>query len=115
MFVPVAVLGAAVWIGFLAFTNVRERTMEIGILRALGLKSRQVLVLFLSRALAIGFAGAILGFAGGVLATWPAVPAAQLPWLPVVLLASPLLAALASWLPALMATQQDPADILNKE
>ena len=115
VFVPVAVLGAAVWIGFLAFANVRERTVEIGILRALGLRSQQVLILFLSRALAIGFAGALLGFAVGILVSWPALPSAQLPWLPVVLLASPLLAALASWLPALMAAQQDPADILNKE
>lgn len=115
VFVPVAVLGAAVWIGFLAFTNVRDRTVEIGILRALGLRSRHVLLLFLSRALAIGFVGAVLGFAGGVLVTWPALPAYQLPWLPVVLLASPVLAALASWLPALMAAQQDPAGILNKE
>jgi ABC-type lipoprotein release transport system permease subunit len=113
--VPVALLGAAVWIGFLAFSNVRERAVEIGILRALGLRSRHVLILFLSRALAIGFVGAALGFAGGVLITRPAMPALQLPWLPVVLLAAPVLAALASWLPALLAAQQDPATILSKE
>lgn len=113
--VPVALLGAAVWIGLLAFGNVRERGVEIGILRSLGLGSRQVLILFLSRAVVTGFAGAALGFAGGVLVTLPAMPAAQLPWLPRALLAAPLLAALASWLPALIATQQDPADILSKE
>jgi len=113
--VPVVVLIAAAWIGFLAFSNVRERAVEIGILRALGLRSWQVLVLFLSRALMIGFVGAILGFAGGALVTWPALPAVQLPWLPVVLVASPVLAALASWLPALLAAQQDPAIVLNKE
>ena len=113
--VPVTLLGAAVWIGFLAFGNVRERSVEIGILRALGLRSWQVLVLFLSRALVTGFVGAALGFAAGVLATLPAAPAFQLPWLPVVLLAAPVLAALAGWLPALIAAQQDPATILSKE
>jgi len=113
--IPVALLGAAIWIGLLAFSNVRERALEIGILRALGLRSRQVLLMFLSRALVTGFAGAVLGFAVGVLATLPAMPALQLPWLPLVLLAAPALAALASWLPALIATQQDPADILRKE
>ena len=113
--VPITLLGAAVWIGFLAFSNVRERSIEIGILRALGLRSWQVLVLFLSRALLTGFLGAALGFAGGILVAWPALPAVQLRWLPVVLLASPLLAVLASWLPALIASQQDPATILSKE
>jgi ABC-type lipoprotein release transport system permease subunit len=43
------------------------------------------------------------------------MPAVQLPWLPVVLLAAPMLAALACWLPALIAAQQDPANILSKE
>jgi putative ABC transport system permease protein len=71
--------------------------------------------LFLSRALVTGFVGALIGFAVSVLVTWPALPAKQLPWLPVVLLAAPVLAALASWLPALMAAQQDPATILSKE
>ena len=113
--VPITLLGAAVWIGFLAFSNVRERSIEIGILRALGLRSWQVLVLFLSRALLTGFLGAALGFAGGILVAWPALPDVQLRWLPVVLLASPLLAVLASWLPALIASQQDPATILSKE
>jgi len=113
--VPVAVLAAAVWIGFLAFSNVRERALEIGILRALGLRARQVLILFLSRALLTGFVGAVFGFAGGVLVALPVLPAQQLPWLPVVLLAAPVLAALASWLPALIAAQQDPATILSKE
>ena len=112
---PLALLGAAVWIGFLAFTNVRERSIEIGILRALGLRSWQVLVLFLSRALVTGLVGAGIGFAGGVLATMPAMPDIQLPWLPAVLLAAPILAALAGWLPALIAAQQDPATILSKE
>ena len=113
--VPITLLGAAVWIGFLAFSNVRERSIEIAILRALGLRSWQLLVLFLSRALLIGFIGAALGFAGGILITLPAAPSFQLPWLPFVLLTTPVLAALASWLPALIAAQQDPAPLLNKE
>lgn len=110
--VPVALLGAAVWIAFLAFSNVRERSVEIGVLRALGLRSRQVLVIFLSRALVTGVVGAALGVAAGMLATQSVIAAH---WLPVVLVTAPLLAALACWLPAVIAAQQDPAAILSKE
>jgi putative ABC transport system permease protein len=113
--VPVALVGAALWIGFLAFGNVRERAVEIGILRAIGLRTGQVLVLFLVRALVTGLVGAALGFGVGVLVTAPAMPAFQLPWLPVVLVAAPVLAALASWLPAMFAVRQDPAEVLSKE
>lgn len=37
--VPLVLGGSAVWIGFLALSNVRERTVEIGILRAIGVRS----------------------------------------------------------------------------
>jgi ABC-type lipoprotein release transport system permease subunit len=113
--VPVALLGAAVWIGFLAFGNVRERAVEIGILRALGLRSWQVLVLFLSRALVTGLVGAAVGYAGGVLATMPAMPSFQLRWLAAAVVGAPVLAALAGWLPAMVAARQDPAEVLSRE
>lgn len=123
--VPVVMLGSAVWIGFLALANVRERRVEIGILRALGLRSRQILGLFLGKAALTGLAGAALGYAGGVTvgAFWRETgqaTAVAVPWFHpqlflTVLLAAPLLAALASWIPALLAAQQDPAVILREE
>ncbi len=125
MLVPVVMLGSAVWIGFLALANVRERRAEIGILRALGLRSRQVLLIFLGKAVVLGLVGAALGYVAGRLigAAWRETPGAppiemaliEPRMLLTVLVAAPVLAALASWLPAMVAAQQDPADVLREE
>ena len=122
--VPVVMLGCAVWIGFLALANIRERRNEIGILRALGLHSHQILLIFLGKAVLVGLIGAVLGFVGGSLigAAWrdaPGAPPITMAWMDpqlllLVLIVAPLLAALASWLPAMLAAQQDPADILRE-
>jgi hypothetical protein len=122
---PLVTLGAAAWIGTLALMNVRERTPEIGILRALGLRSRQVLAVFLARALLVGLVGAILGYvagfaagllSGGVATALHTAAALFRPWLlGVVIAAAPVLAALASLPPALMAVRQDPAVVLREE
>ena len=66
--VPLVALGSGIWIALLALGNVRDRSSEIGILRALGLRTRQVLLLFLGRALLAGFLGSLAGFLAGVLA-----------------------------------------------
>ncbi|MBM3858515.1 MAG: FtsX-like permease family protein [Verrucomicrobia bacterium] len=123
--VPVVVLGCAVWIGFLALANVRDRRNEIGILRALGLRSRQILLIFLGKAAVIGLAGAALGYLAGRLIgmAWrdtPGAPPIEMALIEpglllLILAAAPVLAALASWLPAMMAAQQDPADVLREE
>jgi len=63
---PIIITGAAVWILLLAFSNVRQRTMEIGILRAIGLGGGQILSIFLIRSLLIGLVGGALGLAAGL-------------------------------------------------
>lgn len=123
--VPVVVLGSAVWIGFLALANVRDRRVEIGILRALGLRSDQILAIFLGKALVLGIVGALVGYLVGRLvgAAWRETPGAppveiallDFRLLAVVVVAAPVLAALASWLPAMTAAQQDPAAVLREE
>jgi ABC-type lipoprotein release transport system permease subunit len=123
--VPVVMVGSAVWIGLLALANVRDRRGEIGILCALGLRSRQILLIFLSKAIATGLAGACLGYAAGrvIGMLWreaPGAPPIHLAFvdprlLLMVLAAAPLLAGLASWLPAISAAQQDPAMVLREE
>ena len=45
--------------------SVFERTREIGIMKAIGFKNREVLTLFLSEAVIIGVAGGLLGLAAG--------------------------------------------------
>lgn len=123
--VPVVLAGCAVWIGFLAFGNVRQRSQEIGILRAIGYRSTQILAIFLGKALFIGLAGAALGYGAGLWVGihWGdlAVNAdafrqlfdARLLGLAVVL--APLLSGLATWIPAILAARQDPAVVLQEE
>ena len=83
----------ALLIGVLGIANtmamsVFERTREIGILRALGWKSRQVLVLIQLEALVLGLGGGFLGIALGwcalhILATLPqtaSIVSTSVPW-----------------------------------
>jgi len=121
--VSLVLLASALWIGFLSFTNVRERRAEIAILRTLGLGTRPILSTFLLKALAMGLLGALAGYLLGFVvgASWDEISRADQPELfdPLVLLISaisaPLLSCMASWLPAILASQQDPAMALKEE
>ncbi|MFH1730903.1 MAG: FtsX-like permease family protein [Planctomycetota bacterium] len=121
--VPLVVVVCGLWIGLLAFGNVRERSPEIGILRAIGLQARQIFAVFMGRALLIGIIGACIGYPAGfaVGAVWGkagrlAIAGLFSPILLVsVIVTAPLLAVLATWLPALAATRQDPALVLREK
>lgn len=123
--IPVVVVVAAISVAALMMGNVRGRRQEIGLLAALGMKSRSILFLFLGKALAVGTAGAVLGSClGTVLAVvWgPAIfelTAAgirPLPWLILVsVLAAPLVTALACLPPAALAATLPPADALRED
>ncbi|GAB4140693.1 MAG: ABC transporter permease [Planctomycetaceae bacterium] len=123
--VPLSVIGAALWIGFLAYNNVRQRAAEIGILRAIGLRTRHIFTIFLAKAVLIGLLGSLIGFAIGF---GLGVFGSELPTtsetgvelfapglLILAITISPIFSALASWLPAMMAARQDPAVVLQGE
>jgi ABC-type lipoprotein release transport system permease subunit len=124
LLIPLVLFGSIVWLVVMTLGNVRERQGEIGILRALGLRSASIYVLFISRAVVVGFVGALLGFGLGTLAgLWWGEPeialAAEEPLfdpalLLIVLLAAPALCALVGWLAARTAAQQDPAVVLQQ-
>jgi hypothetical protein len=123
--VPLIIAGCTVWVGLMAFSNARDRRGEIGVLRALGVRGGQVLAVFLGRALLVGLAGAALGYALGlgVAAAWDArqgggvgLAALAGPWvLAGTLVLAPLFSAVASFVPALVAAGQDPAEILRDQ
>lgn len=120
--VPVVVFAAAIFVGVMAWNNVRERQTEIGLLRAIGKDSLFVLGLFLGRAGLLGLIGGVVGCLLGMqLARQLAASALEIApehigadsWMMTAgMLGAPLVAMLASWLPALLASQQDPASVL---
>jgi len=123
--IPAVALAAALWVGLLAFGNVRERRSEIGVLRALGLSGGRVASLFLGRALLVGLVGAALGFALGTglalhlgpqlfpLTANKIVPLLSL--LPWALGGAALVCAAASYVPTMLGLSQDPAAVLAAE
>lgn len=121
---PLVVFAAAVWVGLLALSNVRERRTEIGVLRALGKGTSTIVTLFLGKAVLLGLAGGLIGFGfGTLLGTALGESALGLggdlftPRWDVflyTLIGAPLLAALASYLPTLAAVIEDPAVVLRE-
>ncbi|WP_429010409.1 ABC transporter permease [Aeromonas allosaccharophila] len=104
----------------LALISTRQRTGEIGLLKALGADSRQIRQLFLWEALLLSGSGALFGTALGYVLValsglvWPAFPAA----VPVLATLCTIPAALLtglffSWLPASRAARQDPVSSLR--
>ena len=62
----ISLLVAGIGIMNIMIVSLMERTREIGILKALGMKSRTVLLIFLSEAIIIGLLGAAIGIALGL-------------------------------------------------
>ena len=126
--VPLVMVACAVWIGLLAFNNVRDRKTEIGIQRAMGFRARQIMFLFLSKFLIMGLLGGALGiFAGLGFGRWLGLTleediggtaAGELfnpGLLLLALIIAPVLTVISGWLPTIMATRQDPADVLREK
>ena len=123
--VPIVLLASAAWVGVLSLINVRDRRHEIGVLRALGVKSGPIATLFIGKAIVLGVVGAGIGFALGTAlalrygpSIFPITAKKILPIYPLLvwsLILAPLVAAIASFLPAMVAVTQDPAVTLTEE
>jgi len=119
VFLVIIVLVGGVSIANYMFANVQERRREIGTLIAIGMSPRQVLSIFYGKALILGVAGGIIGYAlGTALAIWLGPRIAHIPILPIpalvgwALLISVLLTLLATSIPATKAAGLDPAATL---
>jgi len=121
---PLVTVISVVWVALLAAGNVRRRQIEIGILRTLGFRSRQILYMFLSRAAVMGVAGGLMGFLVGVsLANNCLAPIGEgserwtFPFslFGLAVLVAVVVAVAASWIPAMRAARLDPAITLREE
>lgn len=123
--VPMVLLASAMWVGFLAFSNVRQRREELGVLRALGYGSQQILELFLGKFLMVAVVGGLLGSATGYL-VGVGFGASTLDSSALVrfftathfligIVLAVFLSAAGSWIPSVMAVKEDPALVLQGE
>ena len=128
----VALLLACLGIANTMYTAVLERTKEIGVLKALGARSRDVLLVFLAEALVIGLAGGFVGalvavglgrlgnaavdrLTQSVTSTGFDVFRTDVPVVLVAILLAALLSTVSGLLPSLRAARQDPARALRYE
>jgi len=111
------------------YISVLERTSQIGLMKALGMRRRDIAKLFRYEAAWIGFIGGALGVGLGVLVGWIANPAITqalslgesslliFVWwqLAILIVALIVVAISAGWLPARKAARLDPIEALRTE
>ena len=119
------VLASSILVGLLALLNVWERQQEIGILRAIGTSTGSIMWMFLLKALFVGLIGAIIGYLigfgiavrlGGQSANGLIVESLfDFRMMVFAILLAPIITIIASWVPAVFASNQDPATVLSME
>jgi hypothetical protein len=121
IFAGLMVASAAVLLFFLYSHNVKERRHEIAILRTLGVRTSQIYVLFVWKAILLATPGALGGYLGALLlqqsiaadTTFSTLWATSL--LLKLLAAANLISISASLIPVMVAARRDPGIVLNEE
>ena len=126
--IPVILLACALWVAFMGFINVRSRREEIGILRTVGVSAKTIFMLFTWKHFFIGIIGGISGVVLSGILTF--ILTASMPSIQIELFASAslilklvfvsvigasLLTIAAGWIPSMIASGQDPAEVLREE
>jgi putative ABC transport system permease protein len=107
------------------YTNISSRKYEFGVLRALGHSKLEILVMILIKAFILGVFGAVIGFFAGYYIADSfgqnifkfTAKNIKPEWILLFynLLIAPVFLLIASWIPAVIAVQIDPAEVLKEE
>ena len=126
-FVSISLIVSSIMIGIITYISVLERTKEIGILRAIGARKRDISRVFNAETLIIGFVSGLLGIGVTVLLNIPinivvenmteVADVAMLPWVAgvVLIVISMVLTFVAGLVPARIAAKKDPVIALRNE
>jgi len=120
----VAVIGlvvGAIGIANIMLVSVTERTREIGVMKAVGARNRDVLVLFLVEAGLLGTIGAVLALPVGLVVGYAATRYAEVTfalaptWMVTAVAVGVVVGVVAGLYPAWRAARVDPIDALRYE
>lgn len=125
--IPVILFACALWVAFMGYINVRSRREEIGILRAVGVSSKTIFMLFTWKHIFTGILGGISGIIlAGILtflftSSTPSIQKELFAFSPTLnlalisILGATFLTIAAGWIPSMIASGQDPAEVLREE
>ena len=125
--IPVILFACALWVAFMGYINVRSRREEIGILRAVGVSSKTIFMLFTWKHIFTGILGGISGIVLACILTFvftlstPSIlkelfaSSATLNLALISILGATFLTIAAGWIPSMIASGQDPAEVLREE
>ena len=117
----ISLIVGSIGIANIMLVSVTERTREIGIMKAVGAQSRDVLQLFLFEAVLLGVLGSVLGALVGLLGGYLGAQAIGLPlafqpiWFGAAVVVGIVVGVLAGLYPAWDAAHTDPIDALRYE
>lgn len=126
-FVAISLVVSSIMIGVITYISVLERKKEIGILRSVGARKRDIRRVFNAETMIVGFVAGVIGVGLTALLTLPVNAVVQslfgvagvaiLPWQAAVILVaiSVGLTAVAGLMPASAASRKDPVEALRSE
>jgi len=126
-FAAISLITSMIMIAIITYTSVLERTKEIGVLKALGARKKDITRVFDSETLILGVLSGVIGIGVAYLLTFPInmvienltglAGVAQLnPWHAIgLVIISTILTVLGGHIPARMAAKKDAAEALRAE